>query len=98
MRRSSPKRITQAEIARLAGTDQSTVSHVLAGRDREKRIGQEVARRVREVARETGYAVNHRARALVTGRSRVLAVLMPMRAFGLNTPIRVRCVRRRAGS
>jgi LacI family transcriptional regulator len=43
------------DIAAMLGISQTTVSHVLRGRDGEFRIGAETARRVRETAEKLGY-------------------------------------------
>lgn len=66
---------TQSAVARLAGVDRSTVSHVLSGRP--TRISAEVAERVRRAAAELRYTPNRHARALLTGRTRSVGVLIP---------------------
>jgi LacI family transcriptional regulator len=47
--------VRMKDIAALLGISQTTVSHVLRGRDGEFRIGAETARRVRETAGRLGY-------------------------------------------
>lgn len=72
MRRTS-HRVTQAEVARLAGVSQATVSHVLSG-STEVRIGEETRRRVLDVVRRTGYTANPVAQRLAGGRNRIIGV------------------------
>jgi LacI family transcriptional regulator len=54
--------VRMTDIAELLGVSQTTVSHVLRGRDGEFRIGSETARRVRETAEQLGYRPSALAR------------------------------------
>ena len=54
--------VRMTDIAELLGISQTTVSHVLRGRDGEFRIGAETARRVRETAEQLGYRPSALAR------------------------------------
>ncbi|MEU4722252.1 LacI family DNA-binding transcriptional regulator [Nonomuraea dietziae] len=68
-------RITQRDIARLAGVSQTTVSLVLNNRPgAETRIPAETRDRVLRVIRETGYVADPLARRLAAGRNRILGV------------------------
>lgn len=74
-------RITSAEVARLAGVSRATVSYVLnevPGRV----ITPAVRERVRRVAAEVGYTPSASARALRTGRSSIVLVLVPRLSMG----------------
>jgi DNA-binding LacI/PurR family transcriptional regulator len=77
-----PKRLTQKDIARLAGVSQATVSLVLnetaaaAGR-----IPQETRERVEKVIRETGYVADPIARRMARGRNNILGVFTYEPAF-----------------
>ncbi|PCI85341.1 MAG: LacI family transcriptional regulator [Hyphomicrobiales bacterium] len=79
---SGTKRLTQKEIARLAGVSQSAVSMVLndsaaaAGR-----IPEETRERIHKVIRETGYVVDPVARKMASGRNRILGVFTYEPAF-----------------
>ncbi|MDX8029241.1 LacI family DNA-binding transcriptional regulator [Lentzea sp. BCCO 10_0856] len=69
------KRLTQQDIARMAGVSQATVSLVLNNRqDAGVRIAQETRARVLEVIRRTGYVANPIARRLHDHRNRILGV------------------------
>jgi len=72
--RSAAKRPTQADIARLAGVSQATVSLVLNDRDAGLRISAETRERVLSAMREWGYVANASAQALVGGRNRIIGV------------------------
>ncbi len=68
-------RLTQRDIARLAGVSQPTVSLVLNNRaDATARIPDETRERVLRVIRETGYVADPAARQLVRRRNRLLGV------------------------
>lgn len=76
------RRLTQKDIARLAGVSQATVSLVLnnaaaaAGR-----IPQETRERVTKVIRETGYVADPVARRMAKGQNRILGVFTYEPAF-----------------
>ncbi|WP_225768781.1 LacI family DNA-binding transcriptional regulator [Inquilinus sp. Marseille-Q2685] len=68
-------RLTQRDIARLAGVSQATVSLVLNRRgDGSARIPQETRERVLEVIRATGYVADPAAQKLVGRRNQLLGV------------------------
>lgn len=76
------KRLTQKDIAQLAGVSQATVSFVLNGSpDNSKRIPQETRERVQKVIRETGYVADPIARRMVKGLNRILGVFTYEPAF-----------------
>jgi DNA-binding LacI/PurR family transcriptional regulator len=69
------KRLTQQDIARMAGVSQATVSLVLNGRDDgDVRIAPETRERVLEAIRRTGYVADPIARRLAAGHNRILGV------------------------
>jgi LacI family transcriptional regulator len=70
------KKATQWDVARRAGVSQATVSLVL-GASSGLSIQAKTSARVREVARELGYAPNHFAQALRTQRTKTVAVVVP---------------------
>ena len=69
-RRSAP---TIYDIARLAGVNPSTVSRALS---KPGRINVETEKRVKAAAEELGYRVNPMARALPTGRTQTLGMIV----------------------
>jgi LacI family transcriptional regulator len=65
---------TMMDVAQRAGVSVATVSYVLNGN---KPISTEVVERVQEAMRATGYQPNSVARALRTGQSRTLGLVVP---------------------
>src|SRR5437899_703407 len=63
-----------AEVARRANVSTATVSRALNGIST---VDPTLARRVLRVAAEVGYVPNGQARALVRGRSTLLALIVP---------------------
>ncbi|HTM76271.1 MAG TPA: LacI family DNA-binding transcriptional regulator, partial [Devosia sp.] len=76
------KRLTQRDIARLAGVSQATVSLVLNGAaSAEGRIPQETRERVIKAIRDTGYVADPVARRMAKGLNRILGVFTYEPAF-----------------
>jgi DNA-binding LacI/PurR family transcriptional regulator len=71
-RAAAPRAVVMADVARLAGVSQQTVSRVL---NDSPHVRPDTRERVREAIRKLEYRPNRLARALVTGRSRTLGVL-----------------------
>ena len=69
------RRVTQKEIAKSVGVSQTTVSLILAG-DESLSVGKETRERVLKAAHTMGYVPQAAARALVTGRSNMLALIV----------------------
>ena len=65
------------DVAREAGVHVSTVSRVLNDQAAAGRITQDTEERIREVARRLGYRRNTIARALRTGRTLVVGMVVP---------------------
>ncbi|MFI5685583.1 LacI family DNA-binding transcriptional regulator [Streptomyces sp. NPDC051636] len=65
---------TMADVAERAGVSTSTVSRTLRGLST---VSPEVRSRVEQAARELNFAVSRQAASLVTGRTGVMAVLVP---------------------
>jgi DNA-binding LacI/PurR family transcriptional regulator len=67
--------LTMDDIARLAGVDKSTVSRALAG---SKLVSKDTRAHVCRIAEEHGYIVDSKARSLRSGRTRTIAVVIPL--------------------
>lgn len=75
-------RLTQRDIARLAGVSQATVSLVLNdAKAAEGRIPEETRRRVLGAIKETGYVADPIARRMAKGHNRILGVFTYEPAF-----------------
>lgn len=71
------RRVTQADVARLAGVSQATVSTVLnqgASPVKGPRIGPETVQRVLDAIKMTGYVANPLAQGLARGRNQIVGV------------------------
>jgi len=64
------------DIARAVGVSTTTVSFVLNGKAREKRISEELKARIEETAQRLNYRPNHVARGLRTGQSHTLGLIV----------------------
>ncbi|MBC8139375.1 MAG: LacI family DNA-binding transcriptional regulator, partial [Fibrella sp.] len=67
--------VTMGDVAARAGVSQATVSFVLGGRADRQKISRETRDRVMKAAGELAYQRNQLARAMVTGKSRIIGVL-----------------------
>lgn len=82
MQLAGAKRLTQNDIAKLAGVSQATVSLVLNGATNAvARIPQETRDRVLQVIRDTGYVADPIARRMAKGHNRILGVFTYEPAF-----------------
>lgn len=74
----SSKKTTIYDLAELAKTSPSTVSTVLNGNWKKRRISQNLAERIQTLADENGYALNMQARALRKEKSGIIGMIVPM--------------------
>ena len=68
----SERRVTLADVARLAGVSPTTASFVLSGRGPEMRISRDVEQRVLKIADEVQYRPNIVSVGLRTGTTRTI--------------------------
>jgi LacI family sucrose operon transcriptional repressor len=71
------KRLTIDDIARMADVSRTTASMVLNGRADQFRISEATQKRVLEVVREQNFRPSHSARALRSGCSNTLGLIVP---------------------
>lgn len=76
------KRPTSFDVAKRAGVSRATVSHVLNGQG--SRFPEQTQQKVLKAAAELQYKPSPAGRALVTGRSDILVILIPNATFGTN--------------
>jgi LacI family fructose operon transcriptional repressor len=72
------RRSTIHDLAALANVSASTVSAVLSGNWRERRIAESTARRIERLATSHKYTVNRQASGLRTGRSGLIGMIIPL--------------------
>lgn len=66
------------DIAELSGASASTVSSVLSGSWKSRRISDATADRIRQIADEQGYSTNMQARGLRQARSGMVGMILPV--------------------
>jgi DNA-binding LacI/PurR family transcriptional regulator len=71
------KKIQLQDIASAAGVNTSTVSMVLNGRARERRISERLEKKILKVAKDLNYKPNVLAQSLRSGKSHIIGVILP---------------------
>ena len=69
------KKVTRNDVAKLAGTSSAVVSYVI--NNGPKPVSDKTRKKVLEAIKLTGYQPNNIARALVSGKSRCLGLIIP---------------------
>lgn len=67
------RRVSQQQLAELAGVSRATVTRALSN---DPRISQEVTRRIQKLAQEYGYRLNAAARSIATRRSNAIGIVL----------------------
>lgn len=75
--RQNSKRTTIYDVATVVGTSPSTVSSVLNGTWKKRRISQKLADQILQEAQKQGYSVNMQASMLRRERSRIVGMIIP---------------------
>ncbi|NLR58638.1 LacI family transcriptional regulator [Chitinophaga polysaccharea] len=70
------KKVSLKDIATAAGVSTALVSYVLTNKEKEARVGEEIAKKIREIARKLNYQPNHIARSLKSGRSFTIGLIV----------------------
>src|SRR5688572_26891411 len=70
------KKISISDIARKLRVSPTTVSFVLNGRSKEKRVSEEVVRKIKNYVEKVGYKPNTFAQSLRTGKSRIIGLMI----------------------
>jgi LacI family transcriptional regulator len=70
------KKLSIVDIANSLNISKTTVSFILNGRAREKRISEELVERVLKYVNEVGYKPNSLAKSLRTGKSNIIGLLV----------------------
>jgi LacI family transcriptional regulator len=70
------KKISLKDIAEKVGVSTALVSYVISGREKEKRVGAELVKKIREVARELNYQPNQIAQSLRTGITNTIGLIV----------------------
>ncbi|WP_373494187.1 LacI family DNA-binding transcriptional regulator [Aquiflexum sp.] len=70
------KKISIKDIAKTLGISITTVSFILNGKAREKRISEELTKKVQQYIKEVGYTPSHLAQSLRLGKSKVIVFMV----------------------
>ena len=70
------KKVSMQSIADAVGVARSTVSLVLNKKDKERRIREDIAQKIRDMAKDLNYQPNEIARSLRTGKTSTIALVV----------------------
>lgn len=70
------KKLSIKDIAKALGISITTVSFILNGKAREKRISEELTKKVQQYIKEVGYTPSHLAQSLRLGKSKVIVFMV----------------------
>ena len=70
------KKVSIKDIAEKVGVSTALVSYVMNGKEKEKRVGAEVVKKIRETASEMNYVPNQIARSLRKGNTKTLGLIL----------------------
>ncbi|MCJ8165779.1 LacI family transcriptional regulator [Pontibacter sp. E15-1] len=70
------KKVSILDIAKKLNISKSTVSFIVNGKARERRISEELTEKVLQVVKEMGYKPNHLAQSLATGKTNSIGLIV----------------------
>jgi LacI family transcriptional regulator len=70
------KRVSLKDIAKKVGVSVALVSYVMNGKEKEKRVGVEVVKKIRQAAEELNYQPNQIARSLRIGSTKTIGLIV----------------------
>ena len=71
-----PRRVSLKDIAEKVGVSTALVSYVMNGKEKEKRVGKEVVKKIRDIALELNYQPNQIARSLRKGSTKTIGLIV----------------------
>ncbi|GAB3998267.1 LacI family DNA-binding transcriptional regulator [Spirosoma daeguense] len=72
----STKKVSIKDIAQQAGVSTALVSYVLNGKEKESRVGQEIAIKIRQIAKELNYQPSYLAKSLRSGKTQTIGLII----------------------
>jgi LacI family transcriptional regulator len=70
------KRVSQKDIAKKVGVSIALVSYVLNGKEKGKRIGEDLVKKIRQTAKDLNYQPNEIARSLRNGSTKTIGLVV----------------------
>lgn len=70
------KKVSLKDIAQAVGVSTALVSYVLNGKEKEARVGKEIAEEIRKMAEKLDYQPNQIAKSLKSGKSQTLGLIV----------------------
>ncbi|MFB5944519.1 LacI family DNA-binding transcriptional regulator [Albibacterium profundi] len=70
------KRVSIKDIAEAAGVSTALVSYVLNNKEKEARVGKEIAIKIRDIAKQLNYQPNQLAKSLKSGKSYTIGLIV----------------------
>ncbi len=70
------KKVSLKDIAQKVGVSTALVSYVLSGKEKESRVGQEMALKIKQIAKELNYQPNHLAKSLRSGKTHTIGLII----------------------
>jgi len=70
------KNVSLKDIAQAAGVSTALVSYVLNNKEKEARVGEKIAKDIREIAKKLNYQPNHIAKSLKSGKSFTIGLIV----------------------
>ncbi|MFD2937149.1 LacI family DNA-binding transcriptional regulator [Spirosoma flavum] len=72
----SKTKVSIKDIAQKAGVSTALVSYVLNGKEKESRVGQEIAIKIKQIAAELHYQPSHLAKSLRSGKTHTIGLII----------------------
>ncbi|MFT6879638.1 MAG: LacI family transcriptional regulator [Psychromonas sp.] len=72
----SIKKVSMKDVAKEAGVSTALVSYVISGNEKEKRVGKEIAIKIREIAKRLNYQPNQVAKSLRSGKTSTIGLVI----------------------
>ncbi len=69
-------KVSIKDIAQKAGVSTALVSYVLNGKEKESRVGQEIALKIKQIAAELNYQPSHLAKSLRSGKTHTIGLII----------------------
>ncbi len=70
------KSVSIKDVAKKVGVSTALVSYVISGKEKEKRVGKEIADKIRKAAKELNYNPNQIARSLRSGSTKTVGLIV----------------------